>query len=97
MPLGLYLQPVHNIFVLITAETGVVGLLLFLWLWFATFRRITNYELRITGTLFSLLVIILITGSLDHYWLTLQQGQLLFATVIGLSWTKISSNDKKIL
>ena len=32
MPLGLYLQPVHTIFVLVLAETGIVGLTLFMWL-----------------------------------------------------------------
>jgi hypothetical protein len=31
---------------------------------------------------------ILLTGMFDHYWLTLQQGQLLFAVILGLSWTK---------
>ncbi len=88
MPLGLYLQPVHNIFVLVTAETGVIGLGLFIWLLIATMKRIANFELQIKKTMFVLLFIILLTGMFDHYWLTLQQGQLLFAAVLGLSWAK---------
>jgi hypothetical protein len=36
--------------------------------------------------LYVLFFIILITGMGDHYWLTLQQGQLLFAFVIGLCY-----------
>ncbi len=90
LPLNLYLQPVHNIFVLVTTETGVIGLGLFLWLLLATLLRIKNQEARIKGTFFVLILIIVVTGTFDHYWLTLQQGQLLFATVIGLSWAKFS-------
>ena len=91
LPLELYLQPVHNIFVLIAAETGIVGLGLFMWLLLATVMRIRNYELRMRGTFIVLLLIILVTGMFDHYWLTLQQGQLLFATVVGLSWAKLQN------
>jgi O-antigen ligase len=88
-PLDLYLQPVHNIFVLVAAETGVMGLVLFVWLLVVSLIRIKNYEARIRRTFFVLFTVILVTGMADHYWLTLQQGQLLFATVIGLSWSKL--------
>lgn len=91
MPLGLYLQPVHNIFVLTLAQTGIIGLGLFIWLLVVTVKRIKNYESGIRNMFYVLLLIIIVTGTFDHYWLTLQQGQLLFATVIGLSWTKVSS------
>jgi hypothetical protein len=89
MPLGLYLQPVHNIFVLVAAQTGIVGTGFFIWLLAATVARIKKQAVRIKGTFFVLLLIILVTGMFDHYWLTLQQGQLLFALVLGLCWTKI--------
>jgi O-antigen ligase len=87
MPLGLYLQPVHNIFILVLAETGIFGFGLFAFLLISTIKRVRNYKLEMRNVCFCLLVIIFVTGSLDHYWLTLQQGQLLFATVLGLSWT----------
>jgi len=86
MPLGLYLQPVHNIFILVFSETGIIGFALFMGLFTATVQRIKSQPAVITGVSFVLLVIVLITGLLDHYWLTLQQGQLLFAIVIGMSW-----------
>lgn len=92
MPVGLYLQPVHNIFVLVLAETGIIGFGLFIWLLVATLKRIKHYESGIRNTLACLLVIIFVTGMFDHYWLTLQQGQLLFATAIGLSWAKIQKS-----
>jgi O-antigen ligase len=92
LPLGLYLQPVHNIFVLVAAETGLVGLGLFMWLLIATIQRITSSELRIKSAYYVLILIILLTGTFDHYWLTLQQGQLLFALVLGMCWIRLQKS-----
>jgi O-antigen ligase len=68
------LQPVHNIFLLVFSETGVVGFLAFIVLLFAS---LTTYHYA--------LISILITGMADHYWLTLQQNMLLFTYVVALS------------
>lgn len=74
-----FLQPVHNIFLLVLAETGLVGFGFFLWVLSVVFKRLrtTNYVLLTT------FLVILITGTTDHYWLTLQQGQLMLAIVFG--------------
>jgi len=79
-----WLQPVHNIFLLIMAETGLVGLLIFLWFLFLTYKKLSiiHYPLSIA------LSAILALGLFDHYWLTLQQSQLLFAIILGLAWAK---------
>lgn len=93
VPSGVYfLQPVHNIFLLVAAETGLIGLLVFLWFLWLMVRR-----LIFKGKTFLLLALgaILFTGIFDHYWLTLQQNQLLTAIVFGLSWsnqTKLGKN-----
>ncbi len=65
-------QPIHNIFLLLLSETGLVGLVSFLVLLKKRFSW--------------LLLPILFLGFFDHYWLTLQQGQLLFALVLGIIW-----------
>ncbi|MBI2430798.1 MAG: O-antigen ligase family protein [Candidatus Levybacteria bacterium] len=70
------LQPVHNIFLLVFAETGIIGLSFFLWFLKKTFKRFTIFS------------IVLILGFFDHYFLTLQQGQLLFSFVFGYCWTR---------
>lgn len=77
------LQPVHNIYLLIATETGLVGLAIFLWFLILTIRRLLHY--RLTRLLVALNAILLL-GLFDHYWLTLQQNQLLFSLVLGLIW-----------
>ncbi len=76
-----FLQPAHNIYLLMLSETGIIGCTIFLWvLWKAEkniFRKFSMYHL----SLFTVLVL----GLVDHYFLTLQQGQLLFAIFLALS------------
>jgi len=80
-----WLQPVHNIFLLIAVETGLIGLAVFIYFIFKTIRQlILNSKFLILNSLF----MILVTGFFDHYWLTLQQNQLLLAIVFGLAWQK---------
>lgn len=78
-----WLQPVHNIFLLVAAEAGLIGLVIFLWILVLTFKRLvtTNRWLLVT-----VLSVILGLGLFDHYWFTLQQTQLLLSVVFGLSW-----------
>lgn len=90
-----YLQPVHNLFLLIASETGIIGLIFSLWFIFVTYKKIINKSL-IHNSLFPsaslragiILSSILILGLFDHYFLTLQQGQLLLALAFGLCWSK---------
>ena len=92
-----FLQPVHNIYLLLLSEVGIVGMGLLLFSVFYllnTEYRIMNTEVnsklrqRIQSKLFTIqysLFIILVLGLVDHYWLTLQQGQLLLVVVLGYS------------
>ncbi len=78
-----WLQPVHNIYLLVTTEIGLVGLLIFLWLLILTFKKLLIAN---RWPLIVALSVILALGFFDHYWLTLQQSQLLLTVVFGLSW-----------
>lgn len=71
------LQPVHNIFLLVFSEVGIIGLYV---LCLMLYGILTAYNLP--------LMAILITGLSDHYWLTLQQNMLLFVFVFALSKRK---------
>lgn len=76
------LQPVHNIFLLIITETGIVGiggLLMFLYLYVLKVIKFKNiWSLMI-------FVFILTTSLFDHYWFTIQQNMLLASLLVGLS------------
>lgn len=74
------LQPVHNIFLLVLSEVGLIGFIVFVGLIFFNFS-IYNYPLTA----------ILITGLSDHYWLTLQQNILLFTFILTFAFNKSRS------
>ncbi len=76
------LQPVHNIFWLITSETGLLGLTLVLW--FLIIKLLPSKSSLIPNIKYLILAIILITATTDHYWLTLQQNRLLLSLITGL-------------
>jgi len=71
-----WIQPVHNIFLLLLSETGFVGLILVFVFIYKKLRK------NFLGTPLSYSFFgILLTGLADHYWLTLQQTQLMLTLV----------------
>ena len=90
------LQPVHNIYLLIAAETGLIGLGVFLWLIWLCYKKLLYGDVAIwlkkkkdlTIQPFNHLTIalttILLLGLFDHYFFTLQQTQFLLAIVLGM-------------
>ncbi len=95
--IGFLFQPVHNIFMLVLTETGIIGFLVFVWFMIKTYGRIISQGSKVKGQKFSIfnfqfliLSAVLILGMFDHYFLTLQQGQLMFSFVLGLCWFKSS-------
>lgn len=85
----LYLQPAHNIFLLVAVQLGIPGFLLFLIFLKKTFENIIyNKHLKIFNLKLTLLTLVFVLGLFDHYLLTLQQGQLLFSFVLGICWSK---------
>jgi len=78
-------QPIHNLYLLIAAEIGWLGLVLFLifiiWLFVAAWRLPKNH-----GNIFSLaaLAALLFFGLFDHFLWDLQSGILMFWLVVGI-------------
>lgn len=79
------LQPVHNIYLLILSEVGLFGIIVFLGLLYFSFKSVSK-----NSPFFLSLVLILILGIFDHYFLTLQQGQLLLTVILGFCWAKVA-------
>lgn len=112
------LQPVHNIYLLIASETGVIGLVVFVGIILKVMsievrrqktenrkedrrqkgesKNIFSFSFPFSNSVFRLqssvlplaLLEILLLGLTDHYFITLQQTQLLFAIIIGLMFIK---------
>ncbi len=81
------LQPVHNIFLLAAAEAGIIIFIIIIIFIALTIRRL----------ILTTLIVVLVLGLFDHYFLTLQSGQILLTLVLGLSWCKINSCPPKPL
>ena len=91
-----YLQPVHNIFLLVFAELGILGGLGVIGGLGMTIRQVYRASptpLRLAY--FCMLFSILFLGMFDHYFITLQQGQLLFSFVLGLCYSLPQQKLKK--
>jgi O-antigen ligase len=91
-PANIY-QPVHNIYLLIASETGLIGLvlfLLFLFFLFWKFIRRADFKKPYSFSFLILAFSFLLMGLFDHFLWTLQQGSLIFWMVLAL----ISLNPK---
>ena len=79
VPQDTFLQPVHNVLLLWLSEVGILGLGIITWLltsWWKI-KKWTKEDLLIIG-------VIVLSGMMDHYWLTLPQNMWLLVLVIGV-------------
>jgi O-antigen ligase len=74
-------QPVHNIFLLIMAQLGIPLSILFVVLIYQKIRSFIKMQY-----FFLPLLSVLLTGVLDHYWITLQQNLLVLVVISGILW-----------
>jgi O-antigen ligase len=76
-----FVQPPHNIFILLLCEVGLVALLLFIYLLYLSMSKAyyTRYFM------FVLFVQIILMGCFDHYFLTIHQPFLLFWLLLGMA------------
>ncbi|MBI3508914.1 MAG: O-antigen ligase family protein [Chlamydiia bacterium] len=82
---SLAVSGVHNIYLRILAETGVLALLAFLaWIGTLVWRSFRAAPTRELGLLLGAFLAILFIGGCDHYPLLFQQGKLMLFGVAGL-------------
>ncbi len=83
-------QPVHNIFVLVLADLGLIGEVIFITILVLAFLRFSNKKLLSAANLIAFLAI----GLFDHYLLTLPIGIfILYWSIFGFSEESVP--DKK--
>lgn len=75
-------QPVHNMYLLILSETGLIAFVLFIF-----FIISSIYKSLKEPFLAILLFQMLLLACFDHYFWTIHQSQLLFWIILGLCWT----------
>lgn len=86
-------QPVHNIYLFVLSQLGIIGFGFFVLLLITNFKRLSEkIKMEKEASLLSfyksirfLFIAFLIVGLFDHFFLTLQQGQLMLALIIGLA------------
>lgn len=88
-------QPVHNIYLLLASEAGIPALAVFLIFLYYIMRRaletISDKTFRYSALIifFGFLAI----GLFDHYFLTIQQGSLIFWTLLGFLSPKSAESN----
>lgn len=83
-----FLQPIHNIFVLMFVEWGILLTLFVFWFLWKIMQK------KMSKSLFFVLFTIGASGMMDHYWITLEQNMLLVGLVIGYIITKTNPTTR---
>lgn len=73
-----WLQPVHNLLLLAWSEIGLLGLILIIF----NLRFLIDKLLKVNN--WWIWLIVLISGMVDHYWLTLPQNTWILAVILGV-------------
>lgn len=88
-------QPPHNIYVLALISLGLLGSPFFIYVLITAFRKcfeklkIKDPEVKaFYKSIFIIFIGILIAGIVDHFFLTLEQGQIILALILGFSFLK---------
>lgn len=79
-----FIQPVHNLFLLIGSEAGLLALGFFLWFLLTIIKKVVYAR---KGLLIIIWVEVILISFFDHYFWTLQQGQIILWSLIGISLT----------
>lgn len=76
-------QPVHNVFILMLAEAGVIGLLSLIALIGASFYKLL-WKTKEHRVFAAILIALLIISLFDHYLFSLDQGRFLIVIILGM-------------
>lgn len=88
------LQPVHNTYLLILSELGIIGLFLFLYLLLYAYKQIQKKHPPLTMLQTTSLFQIILLLAFDHYFYTLWQSSLLFTVFIAFMIVDNTTHEK---
>ena len=95
-------QPVHNIYMLLANEIGIVGFIVFslliatliVYLFIYQNRKDSSEEITVRVFLLAVLIAIAVIGLFDHYPISVYQGQLLLFIIIGLCGKSLVTGNR---
>ncbi|MFA6255061.1 MAG: O-antigen ligase family protein [Patescibacteria group bacterium] len=101
---GYYYQPVHNIYLLVLAELGILGALLFILILGLLFWNLIKTKIVIDQSpqhlekviVFLCLISVLIISLFDHYFWTFYFGVMIFWLILGLNLRQLNFRNKDL-
>lgn len=84
------IQPPHNIFLLVLAETGIFGAAILVLALIKIYQILKNAPRLLPGA-----IAVFSTSLLDHYWLTSQQNRIILGIYLGLILTNGLRSDNQ--
>lgn len=91
-----FLQPVHNIYALLFSEIGIIGLSFAIYFFAIVLWKKTWFKSNMQIPLALAVVTVLIIGLFDHYFYTINQGQLLVSVLIGTVFASDRKDGKTV-
>lgn len=96
----IFLQPVHTIYIFVLSQLGLIGFIVFCIFIALSIGSILQKVKQADNSFYIGILIVciafLIQGFFDHFFLTVQQGQLMTALIFGLCWSKRIARQKNI-
>ncbi len=89
-----YAQPIHNVSLMLLAELGILGTMLWFSLILEPMWKL-KYQLAKHPAAYILLAVIFL-GIFDHYWWTLSSFTILWCALIGWLWLEIPQHQPKM-
>ena len=97
--IGIWREPVHNLYLLVAVETGLIGMALWIiahsMVWgrigLRLWRGVPDHKIPL---LLAVWVAVLLLGLIDHYWWTSQQGRLVWWLLVGSSLAILQPQPK---
>jgi len=79
-------QPVHNLGLWWWSQTGIAGMIIWGW---GLIKLGSKKMIKGDRWLVMVLITVIVTGAVDHYWVTLPQNRWLIAAVIGMALNRV--------
>jgi O-antigen ligase len=90
-----FLQPCHNIYLLILSETGLMGFIVFITIIIFSVKKLFINKNLTKILILNSLFLILALGLIDHYFITLQQNEIIFTVIVSLALLKYINYEFK--